>query len=239
MESRRVRILVVDDDVALLAVMEESLKYAGDYCVSGTNKAQEALALIESDDFDIVVSDYHLDDPDTNGLDILKAAKARHPEIHGIIVTAFASLEISLEAIRLGAYDFLTKPFQVDELTLTVRNAAERVRLQYENSYLRDQVAELANSLAGIREDHDRLSSQFALLQERSASFVQAGVSGAAARTEANAQVSAYLKIGKTISEQLDRENSRLDSLFQQGLISEPTYRKGLEKLDGGQRDAV
>lgn len=222
------RILVVDDDVALLRVIETSLNISGRYEIQAVNAAAEAMKLVESGDFDLVVSDYSLGDASINGLDILKSATTRDPGILGIIITAFASLEISLEAIHLGAYDFLTKPFQIDELNLTVRNAAERVRLSRENERLREEVAELAQSLREVAADHQALMEQLESLRNRPAPMAGPPAPGSALAADLQPRVNAYLKMARTVGEKLDRENSRLETMFRDGLISEPTYRKGI-----------
>ena len=232
-DSPAVKILVIDDDAALLGVMEIGLKIGEDYTVAGTTDGREALEWIEKESFDIVVTDYSLGENSPNGLEILKRALDHDASILGIIVTAYASLEISLKAIRLGAYDFLTKPFQLDELQLAVRNAADRVRLTHENQHLRGQVAELAESLRGIKEDHRDLMNQLHAMKDRSSYQVAVAGMSPRARSDSNLQVQAYLRIGETIGEQLERENRRLETLFKQGLIPEPAYRKGLEERSG------
>ena len=229
MDETKTQILVVDDDVALLGVMETSLQMKPEYSVEVTNNASNALKLIDQGFFDVVVSDYSLGDPEIDGLDILREAKKRNEACQCITITAYASLEISLQAIRLGAYDFLTKPFQLDELNLTVGNAAEKVRLNKENIELRSHIGEMSDSIQQIREDHGALMGELNMMKERG---LQRGPTGAIphSRPEAKTRVQAYLKMGATIGDQLEHEHDKLKNLFDKGLITEPTYRKGTQR---------
>src|SRR5216684_1340393 len=85
-----------------------------------------------------VITDLRM--PKVDGLQVLRAAKEISPDIAVIVVTAVASTETAVEAMKLGAYDYITKPFKLDEVSLIVRNALERKRLRDENLYLRKQL---------------------------------------------------------------------------------------------------
>jgi DNA-binding NtrC family response regulator len=190
--------------------MESALGDLRGCSVRVVSSIAEAASAMERETFDVLVTDLAFRDETMNGLGLMKAARARNPESLGIMITAFASLDISLKAIRLGAYDFLTKPFQVDELQLTVGNACERVRLTRENAQLRRQVAELAASLQDIRKDHEEQMLGLERLQERSAQVIAVGPTP---RHGALGPVQAYLKAGQHISERLQRETDRLERL--------------------------
>lgn len=234
MENPKLNVLLVDDDVALLAVMEESLETAGDLRIYGTNKALQAIELLGRNPFDVVISDFSLGDPIVDGLEVLRNARSMHPACLAIIITAYASLEISLEAIRLGVYDFLAKPFQIDELKLTVRNAADQIRLRRENGDLRLRIGDLAETLESLRSGQHALLEQITSIKERflHASIVGAGA-GAGMRAEALQQIHAYERSGETMGEQIEREGRRLETLLKQGLIDEPIYRKWMETRKG------
>ena len=228
MEKTTIEILLVDDDVPLLGVMEEILADHSDYVVHGTHRAVEALDWACHRDFDLVVTDYSLEHASIDGLEILKQAMIRRPATLGVIVTAFASLEISLKALRMGAYDFLTKPFQMDELELAVRNAVGRIRLEWENEYLREQVSVLAASLRGIGRDHAdlmrQLEAQSQPLEAQSQphdAATEGPITVLPAQSEGEVMTQAYLRIGATMGDKLDRELHRLEGLFGQGLIPE------------------
>src|SRR5881397_3297234 len=119
-------------------VLSIMLKRAG-YGVSTASDGEEAIAHIDKELFDLVITDLKM--PKAGGLDVLRAVKESSPESVVLIITAFASAESAVEAMKLGAYDYLTKPFQVDEVQLIIRNALEKRRLSTENILLKREMA--------------------------------------------------------------------------------------------------
>ncbi len=120
------RILVVDDDSSLRRILQMQLEEAG-YEVVTARHAQEALARLEEAAPALVITDLKM--PGLSGLDLLRALRAAHPELTVIIITAFGSIETAVEAMKAGAYDYLTKPIDYEQLVLVVRRALERQRL--------------------------------------------------------------------------------------------------------------
>lgn len=228
MTHEAIQILLVDDDVELLAVMEVCLRDAMENSVRATTQAGEAVDLLANQRFDLVITDYSLGDPEINGLDILRRSGELQPDALGIIVTAYASLEISLDAIRLGAYDFLTKPFQLEEFRLAVRNAAERVTLNRENLDLRSRIEQLAESAGRLKTDQDALVEQLRLLDEEGFNASIAALPGGPSDGAPISPARAYRRMAETLGEQIERHRRRIEELFEQGLISEPVYRKWL-----------
>jgi two-component system response regulator PilR (NtrC family) len=114
------------------------LKRSG-YGVTAVANGEEAIAQIGKEIFDLVITDLKM--PKVNGLDVLKAVKESSPDTVVLMVTAYASTDSAVEAMKQGAYDYLTKPFQVDELQLIVRNALEKRRLSTENVLLKREIA--------------------------------------------------------------------------------------------------
>jgi two-component system response regulator PilR (NtrC family) len=105
------------------------------YTVFLAENGRTALATLEREPIDLLISDIKM--PDMSGVDVLRAAKQNDPDLVGIMITAFASTDTAVEALRLGAYDYLTKPFDVEELKAKVRNALERRDLRQENVLLK------------------------------------------------------------------------------------------------------
>ncbi len=132
------KILIVDDERSMRDVLSIMLKRAG-YAVTIATDAEEAIGEINKEIFDLVITDLKM--PKGSGLDVLKAVKASSPETMVLVVTAFASTESAVEAMKQGAYDFLTKPFQVDEVQMIVKNALEKRRLSTENVLLKREMA--------------------------------------------------------------------------------------------------
>ena len=132
------KILIVDDERSLRDVLGIMLKRAG-YDVTVASDGDEAIARVEKELFDLVITDLKM--PNAGGLEVLKAVKEASPDTVVLIITAFASAESAVEAMKLGAYDYLPKPFQVDEVQLIIRNALEKRRLSTENMLLKREMA--------------------------------------------------------------------------------------------------
>lgn len=131
------KLLIVDDEKIALKNLEHILKNEG-YEIATTQSGQNALKLIEEQFFDVVLSDLRMEKVD--GMQILKRAKVTHPDCEVIIITGCATLESAVDAMKLGAFHYITKPFKLDEVRRVVHEAQEKVRLKNENSLLREQI---------------------------------------------------------------------------------------------------
>jgi len=132
------KILVVDDEQGLREVLSIMLKRTG-YAVTSVADGEEAVELLNKEIFDLVITDLRM--PKVDGMEVLKAAKSASPETVVLVITAFATADSAVEAMKQGAYDYLTKPFQVDEVQLIIRNALEKRRLTTENILLKREMA--------------------------------------------------------------------------------------------------
>ncbi len=139
-------LLIVEDEAPLREVVAERLADAG-YGVVQASNGEEALERLAEFAFDIIVTDLRL--PGLDGGKVLEAAIARYPEIIVIVVTGYGTVKDAVEAIKRGAADFVTKPFQFDELLYALESALEQRRLKSENAYLRSQL-ERRYSFTGI-----------------------------------------------------------------------------------------
>jgi len=128
------RILVVDDERSMREMLEILLRREG-YEVATADNGARAMALLKSRPFDMLISDIKM--PDLSGVEVLRAAKAINQQIIGIMVTAYGSKDSIQEVLRLGAADYLDKPFNVDELKFRIRKELERRQLQTENRLLK------------------------------------------------------------------------------------------------------
>jgi len=131
------RILIVDDEASILSVLTNLLKAEGYEVVPalGGRKAQEVVA---SEKFDLMLSDLRM--APVNGLDLLKTVRKEQPNMAVIMMTAYASVETAVEAMKMGAFDYVTKPFKVDELLITVERALEYHDIKAENVDLKSQL---------------------------------------------------------------------------------------------------
>ncbi|MBX7098174.1 MAG: sigma-54 dependent transcriptional regulator [Myxococcaceae bacterium] len=122
------RVLIVDDDKIVLRAATEILQRAGCQVVS-VDDAVEGLAAVKDPTIDVAVFDMKM--PNLSGMDLLKASKQARPEVEVLMMTAYATVETAVEAVKSGAYDYLTKPFEnIDVLTLAVQRAAEKKALR-------------------------------------------------------------------------------------------------------------
>ena len=132
--SNRSRILVVDDEPSMRELLDIVLRREGHEVFKASN-GRQAVEILEREPIDLLISDIKM--PDMSGVDVLKAAKLLDADIVGIMVTAYASIESAVEAMHLGAYDYVSKPFNVEELKLRIRKGLERKQLAQENDLLR------------------------------------------------------------------------------------------------------
>src|SRR5437660_1782098 len=132
-------LLLVEDEAPLREAIAEQLSDKG-YRVQQAASGEAALGHLAEFAFDIIVTDLRL--PGIDGSAVIEAAVARYPHIIAIVVTGFGTVKDAVEAIKRGARDFVSKPFQIDELLHVLDSALEQRRLKSENAYLRAQLEE-------------------------------------------------------------------------------------------------
>jgi two-component system, NtrC family, response regulator AtoC len=135
------RILIVDDEASLRDALTRILTAEG-YEVRQAGNGKEALGLLGDSRFDFLLCDLRM--PVMGGLDLLREITARGIPGTVIMMSAFGTVETAVEAMKLGAYDYVSKPFMSDEVLLTLRKAAERERLRNENAFLRSEIEKTA-----------------------------------------------------------------------------------------------
>ncbi|OGP93330.1 MAG: hypothetical protein A2Z19_04975 [Deltaproteobacteria bacterium RBG_16_54_18] len=139
MDKQSAHLLVVDDDPVAVDLLQEVLSKEG-YDVVTALSGEEAIARGLDNLFDIVITDVRMGDKD--GMEVLRSFKKSAPETTVIMITAFGSIETAIEAIRQGAFDYISKPFKLDEIKFTVRRALEQRRLLQENKFYRQELLE-------------------------------------------------------------------------------------------------
>src|SRR5919107_7068 len=132
-------LLIVDDEVALREAIAERLGDHG-FVVEQAASGEEALDRLAAFAFDVLITDLRL--PGIDGRKVLDAAVERYPDLVAIVITGFGTVKDAVEAIKQGAADFITKPFQFDALMHVLQSAMEQRRLKSENAYLRSQLEE-------------------------------------------------------------------------------------------------
>jgi two-component system response regulator AtoC len=131
------RVLVVDDEENLRLVLRTLLRRHG-YEVETAESGEEALGMVDSFGPDVVLTDVRM--PKMGGLDLLTTLKAKGNEATVIVMSAYGNMDLALEAMKAGAYDYVQKPFKPDEVVLALRKAEERELLRRENRALRDEI---------------------------------------------------------------------------------------------------
>jgi two-component system, NtrC family, response regulator AtoC len=135
------RVLLVEDDRAMCDLLVAQLSRRG-FQALPRHSAAEALALLRTEDVDVVVADHNM--PGATGISLCDELTANRSELPVVVITAFGNLETAIAAIRAGAYDFLTKPFEIEQLVLTLERALAHRALQEEVKRLRRAVSESA-----------------------------------------------------------------------------------------------
>ena len=173
----RPKILVIDDDTSLRRVLEYNLQEAG-YAVATASSGEEGVALFDEVLPALVITDMKMQGMD--GLQVLKAVKERSPETLVIMITAFGTVDIAVEAMKGGAYDYITKPFNRDELRLTVAKALQFSGLTYENVRLKSVLADRADfrSMVGSSAAMEKVFQVVAKVADTEASVLITGESG-------------------------------------------------------------
>ena len=133
------KILLIDDEPAQITSIKAFLKRRN-YSVLTASSGTEGMKIIESKKVDLVLSDFRM--PDMTGLEVVKAIKAYNPEISVVVITAFSDTEDAVKVMKEGAFDYLSKPIDLDELEILIKKVIELSYLKSENKLLKDQLRE-------------------------------------------------------------------------------------------------
>ncbi len=156
-----ISILAVDDDVNMLAMLEKFLKRAG-YTVETTPDSVKAMSLVDEKNYDIVITDIQM--PRASGMDLLKRVKDLQKDTMVVMITAFGSVDSAVNAMKAGAYDYVSKPFNIDEILSLLERATQQRRLQREVEFLRQEV-EHKYSFSNIIGKSKAMQDIFSLIQ--------------------------------------------------------------------------
>ncbi len=142
------KILITDDDMDLRELLTEAVRNWG-YSASVARDGDEALKKLRMERFDMVITDLMM--PGMDGLTLLKKIREIDKEILVIIITGYATIETAVKAIEEGAYDYIAKPFRLDELMIVIKNAGERLRLIMHNKTLLDELRSAYGEIAVLK----------------------------------------------------------------------------------------
>lgn len=175
--SRQISLLIVDDEESVRNSLLSWFTEDG-YKADIAENAARALQMVESENFDIILADIKM--PGMDGLEMMKRIRLIKPESIIIVMTAFATVETAVKALKDGAFDYVTKPFDPDDLTHLIRNASKQISLAEENEGLRNKVVTLENveDLIGNSEPMQKVLSDIESVAQSSSSVVITGESG-------------------------------------------------------------
>lgn len=175
--AKKISILIVDDEDSVRDSLYNWFIEDG-YRVECAEDAKKALSMLESDHFDIILADIKM--PGMDGLEMLKRIKTLKKESIVIMMTAFATVDTAVQALKDGAFDYVTKPFDPDDLSHLIRNASKQILLAEENEMLRDKVVTLENveDLIGQSEAMMNVLQEIESVSQSNASVIITGESG-------------------------------------------------------------
>ncbi|MDH4317416.1 MAG: response regulator, partial [Desulfobulbaceae bacterium] len=155
MTDTTARILIIDDEAIALQNLIHVLGKEG-YEVVGSQNSTDALEQLKTTSYDLVLTDLKMEKVD--GMEILKCTKEHSPDTEVIMITGYATVSSAIEAMKLGAYHYIAKPFKLDEVRKVVREALEKVNLKRENSQLKVQLSAFTND-SGILTSNKKMKS--------------------------------------------------------------------------------
>jgi YesN/AraC family two-component response regulator len=151
-----IRILIVDDDEICREILRDSIQQEGvEVALSGDGL--EGLEKLAREPFDILITDINM--PRMDGLTLLREARLRYPHILTIVITGYGTLESAIEAIRHGTYDYMQKPFKIEELAVTTRNAVEKIKILKDKQRILEELESAYRKLHQLEEEQ-RLSRE-------------------------------------------------------------------------------
>jgi DNA-binding NtrC family response regulator len=175
--EKKVSILIVDDEESVRDSLYDWFIDDG-YTVECAESAKEALTILQARDFDIILADIKM--PGMDGLEMHKRIKALNSNAIFIFMTAFASVETAIQALKNGAFDYVTKPFDPDDLSHLIRNASTQVALKAENESLKNKITSLENieDLVGESETMKKVLREVESVAQSNSSVIITGESG-------------------------------------------------------------
>lgn len=175
--AKKISILIVDDEESVRDSLYNWFIEDG-FRVECAENAKRALTILESDQFDIILADIKM--PGMDGLEMLRRIKSIKPDAIVIVMTAFATVDTAVKALKDGAYDYVTKPFDPDDLTHLIRNATKQISLVEENENLKQKVISLENveDLIGKSQGMKNVLRQVESVAQTNSSVIITGESG-------------------------------------------------------------
>jgi DNA-binding NtrC family response regulator len=229
--SDPVKVLIVDDDPSILSLLEEVFSSDPELDITAQADSQRAYDLLAKEPYDLLITDLMM--PQVDGLMLLEHAISVHPDILVVIITGYASLETTLEAIHAGVYDYITKPFRLEEFRLLVNNAASRIRLMHDIRSLRTEKRASLVQIEGLEERCNSQREELTRLREelgrREDLVAQTGVSTGDGTPQS--QLSTYQSMLETAEDRYRRQIQDLEELFSAGRLTSDEFEVARQNL--------
>ncbi len=152
-----IRILIVDDNAEIREIVKEYLTDE-DCLIEGAQNGKEALEKYNKNPYDIIITDLKM--PELSGIELIKLIKQKTDATEFIIITGYASLDTAMEAIKIGAFDYIVKPFRMEELKVAVKNVKEKIVLKKTNQVLLEKLKNFYSELERYRQTEKEMAEQ-------------------------------------------------------------------------------
>lgn len=228
-----VEIILVDDDVAVLGLIEDVLQKQPHIRLETYHDSERAFRRLGEKTFEIMITDLKM--PKYDGLQLLHELRRLNRDTMVVIITGYATMESCLEAMRFGAYDYMTKPFRLDEFTHTIQNCVDRVTLKRRMRQMEGELKETRALLNLKKEENTQLRLRIIQLQEQNAARQQmlqrAGIAMRPPAAAPKAAPASYPKYAERPSDLITRKIDRLTELEQAGAISSEEAERKKQEL--------
>ena len=229
MVNKKFKILIADDDREIRSLLYEILSDEG-YDVNIASDGLEAVELIQKKDFDIILTDLVM--PNVDGLEVLKASRSKSENTLVIIITGFATMESTIEATKSGAYDYITKPFLIEEIRLLVQRASDFLFYKNRTKELEDNIKVIEKEKDVLKGEIDVLKSEISRGRELSDITTSPYEFNPLSSVKKMSDVSqAYLKNYYERKEKMVKELERLGNMWLNGEITDEEFKAEKEKI--------
>lgn len=221
-------LVVVDDDRYIVSLLEDVFEQEG-LAVRSFTSSVEAQKHLTSHAADIVITDIKM--PEITGLDLLREIHSVSPETIVIIITGYSSLQTTLEAVQLGAFDYITKPFLLGEVKLVVQRAIEQIGLRSENQRLSERLSELEGEFTRLQSNFESLSKEFVSLGEQLHLRPGLGAQRMLVPESPARAIKPYADQAQTSESRYGAKLDLLEELVARGVLSERDFENAKRRL--------
>lgn len=226
-------ILLVDDDASIIELLVDLFSDYQNLDLKAYTDSEKAIESIQSNSYDIIITDLKM--PKYTGMDILRITRQVNPGALVVLVTGFGSLETTLEAVRLGAYDYLTKPFQIPEFEMKLNSAMRHVQLLRNIDLLKSELEEKEKINSDLHQEISSLQERIKKLEyQKSQESRVLGIGrmqDVSSPSDYKVSTNPYDTGVQRTREQLRRELKKIDDLKNQGVLNEEEHENSKKRI--------